>query len=200
MYVREREHRGSSVAVEWWMLIFRSFQSLLIWILEVPSLPNNESGREFNSAGWSLALKRSPRYLEPFYCHLPPLNALKSLWLQLRMSVLFCFWTISMWCSPCLSFLGEVKTGEYSEIISVSARGSGVAGAAPQEGPWGERAAGLSNESSAKQHWGSEQGEGEAGRGLQEFGEEIVPNQKVRECLSLQRLEGMGKCLNVCLL
>lgn len=40
-----------------------------------------------------------------------------------------------MWCSPWLFFLGEVKTGGYSEIISVSARGGGLAGAAPQEGP-----------------------------------------------------------------
>lgn len=97
-------------------------------------------------------------------------------------------------------FLGEVKTGECSEIVSVSARGSGLAGAAPQEGPRGEGAAELSNKGSAKQHPGSEQRQGEAGGGLQEFGEEIVPNQKVGECLFLQRSEGMGKCLNVCLL
>lgn len=88
-----------------------------------------------------------------------------------------------MWGSPWLFFLGEVKTGEHSEIISVSARGGGLAGAAPQEGPGGERAAELSAQSSAEQHRGSEQGEGEAGTGLQEFGEEAVTNQKVGECL-----------------
>lgn len=93
---------------------------------------------------------------------------------------------------------GEAEAGECSEAAAVPAGGGGLAGAAPQEGPGGEGAAGLPPESSAEQHRGSEQGEGEAGGGLQEFGEEVVTNQKVGEFL--QRSEGMGKCMNVCLL
>lgn len=155
---------------------FRNSQSLFIWIL---SLPNKECGREFDSAGGSLALKRSPRYLEPFCCHLSPLSALKSLWLQPGLSVLVLLLDHRNVVLSMSVFLGEVKAGECSEVVAVPARGGGLAGAAPQEGPGGEGAAGLPHESSAEQHRGSEQGEGEAGGGLQEFGEEVGTNQKV---------------------
>ena len=44
----------------------------------------------------------------------------------------------------------EVKIGEYSEIISLSARGSRLAGTTTSKGPSGKWTSGFSNAHSAK--------------------------------------------------